>query len=103
MRDSGQSATLTARQLGASFPPDPEAQIDQRSLELLLQPIKYLDGMVSSDLNGAGQSFCAAFNQATLHKFPFDPHGDGRSEARRTGRAAAAEIRQAVGVITNAV
>jgi type VI secretion system protein ImpL len=72
MRDSGQSATLTARQLGASFPPDPEAQIDQRSLELLLQPIKYLDGMVSSDLKGSGQSFCSAFNQATLHKFPFD-------------------------------
>ncbi len=73
MRDSGQSATLTARQLGASFPPDPEAQIDQRSLELLLQPIKYLDGMVSSDLKGSGQSFCSAFNQATLRKFPFDP------------------------------
>jgi len=73
MRDSGQSATLTARQLGANFPPDPEAQIDQRSLELLLQPIKYLDGMVSSDLKGSGQSFCSAFNQATLHKFPFDP------------------------------
>ncbi len=73
MRDSGQSATLTARQLGASFPPDTEAQIDQRSLELLLQPIKYLDGMVSSDLKGSGQSFCSAFNQATLHKFPFDP------------------------------
>jgi type VI secretion system protein ImpL len=73
MRDSGQSATLTARQLGASFPPDTEAQIDQRSLELLLQPIKYLDGMVSSDLKGSGQGFCAAFNQATLHKFPFDP------------------------------
>lgn len=73
MRDSGQSATLTARQLGASFPPDTEAQVDQRSLELLLQPIKYLDGMVSSDLKGSGQSFCAAFNQATLHKFPFDP------------------------------
>jgi type VI secretion system protein ImpL len=73
MRDSGQSATLTARQLGASFPPDPEAQIDQRSLELLLQPIKYLDGMVSSDLKGSGQSFCTAFNQATFRKFPFDP------------------------------
>ncbi|HTB10503.1 MAG TPA: ImcF-related family protein [Bryobacteraceae bacterium] len=73
MRDSGQSATLTARQLGASFPPDPDAQIDQRSLELLLQPIKYLDGMVSSDLKGSGQSFCQAFNQATFRKFPFDP------------------------------
>ena len=73
MRDSGQSAQLTARQLGAGFPPDTEAQIDQRSLELLLQPIKYLDGMVSSDLKGSGQSFCTAFNQATLHKFPFDP------------------------------
>jgi type VI secretion system protein ImpL len=73
MRDSGQSATLTARQLGAAFPPDAEAQMDQRSLDLLLQPIKYLDGMVSSDLKGSGQSFCTAFNQATLHKFPFDP------------------------------
>jgi len=73
MRDSAQAATLTARALGASFPPDTEAQIDQRSLDLLLQPIKYLDGMVSSDLKGAGASFCTAFNQATLHKFPFDP------------------------------
>lgn len=73
LRDSGQNATLTARQLGAAFPPDTEAQMDQRSLELLLQPIKYLDGMVSSDLKGAGQGFCAAFNEATLHKFPFDP------------------------------
>jgi type VI protein secretion system component VasK len=73
MRDSGQTATLSARALGASFPPDSEAQIDQRSLELLLQPIKYLDGMVSSDLKGSGQSFCTAFNQATVHKFPFDP------------------------------
>jgi type VI protein secretion system component VasK len=73
MRDSGQAATLTARAVGQNFPPDSEAQMDQRSLELLLQPIKYLDGMVSSDLKGAGQSFCMAFNQATLHKFPFDP------------------------------
>jgi type VI secretion system protein ImpL len=73
MRDSAQSAMLTARQLGASFPPDTEAQIDQRSLELLLQPIKYLDGFASSDLKGAGQTFCTQFNQATLHKFPFDP------------------------------
>jgi type VI secretion system protein ImpL len=73
MRDSGQSATLTARQLGANFPPDSEAQIDQRSLELLLQPIKYLDGMVSSDLKGSGVSFCSAFNQITSRKFPFDP------------------------------
>ncbi|HVO97607.1 MAG TPA: ImcF-related family protein [Bryobacteraceae bacterium] len=73
LRDAGQNATLTARQLGAAFPPDTDAQMDQRSLELLLQPVKYLDGMVSSDLKGAGQGFCAAFNQATLHKFPFDP------------------------------
>jgi type VI protein secretion system component VasK len=41
-------------------------------MDLLLQPIKYLDGMVASDLKGAGQSFCEAFNQATQHKFPFD-------------------------------
>jgi len=29
--------------------------------------------MVSSYLKGSGQSFCQAFNQTTLHKFPFDP------------------------------
>lgn len=85
MRDSGQSATLTARQLGASFPPDTEAQIDQRSLELLLQPIKYLDGMVSSDLKGSGQSFCAAFNQVTLHKFPFDPLANDEAKLEDLG------------------
>ena len=71
MRDKAADATLAARAL--NFPPDTEAQLDQRSLELLLQPIKYLDGMVSSDLKGAGESFCKVFNQTTLHKFPFDP------------------------------
>ncbi|MGA3204881.1 MAG: ImcF-related family protein, partial [Bryobacteraceae bacterium] len=80
MRDSEQNATLTARALGGGFPPDSEAQMDQRSTELLLQPITYLGGMVSSDLKGAGQSFCQAFNQATLHKFPFDP--TARDEAK---------------------
>ncbi len=73
MRDSASAATLTATSLGSNFMPDQDAQIDRRSLELLLQPIKYLDGQVSSDLKGAGQSFCDAFNKATLHKFPFDP------------------------------
>jgi type VI secretion system protein ImpL len=82
MRDSAQSATSAARQLGASFPPDPDAQIDQRSQELLLQPIKYLDGMASSDLKGAGESFCTAFRQATLHKFPFDPQAGRDAEVK---------------------
>jgi len=85
LRDAGQSATLTARQLGAAFPPDTEAQMDQRSLELLLQPIKYLDGMVSSDLKGAGQNFCASFNQATLRKFPFDPMAKDEASLEELG------------------
>lgn len=85
LRDSGQNATLTARQLGAAFPPDTEAQIDQRSLDLLLEPIKYLDGMVSSDLKAAGQGFCAAFNQATLRKFPFDPQSKDEAKLDELG------------------
>ena len=71
MRDNANSATLTTRQLGASFPPDPEGRIDQRTQELLLQPITYLDGLGSSDLRAAGAGFCTAFN-GIARKFPFD-------------------------------
>ena len=80
MRDSASQATIAATTLGSNFMPDQEAQIDHRSLELLLQPIKNLDGQVASDLKGAGASFCAAFDKATLHKFPFDPQA--REEAK---------------------
>jgi type VI secretion system protein ImpL len=73
MRDSASQATIAATTLGSNFMPDQEAQIDRRSLELLLQPIKNLDGQVASDLKGSGQGFCDAFNKATLRKFPFDP------------------------------
>jgi type VI secretion system protein ImpL len=72
MRDSASQATIAATTLGSNFAPDQEAQIDKRSLDLLLQPIKNLDGQVSSDLKGAGESFCKAFLQTTQHKFPFD-------------------------------
>jgi type VI protein secretion system component VasK len=73
VRDSASQAMIAATTLGSNFMPDQEAQIDRRSLELLLQPIKNLDGQVASDLKGSGQSFCDAFNKATLRKFPFDP------------------------------
>jgi type VI secretion system protein ImpL len=73
MRDSASQATIAATTLGSNFAPDQEAQIDKRSMELLLQPIKNLEGQVSSDLKGSGQSFCETFNKATLRKFPFDP------------------------------
>ncbi|HEV1288365.1 MAG TPA: ImcF-related family protein [Bryobacteraceae bacterium] len=73
MRDSASQATIAATTLGSNFAPDQEAQIDKRSMELLLQPIKNLEGQVASDLKGSGQSFCDAFNKATFRKFPFDP------------------------------
>ncbi len=72
MRDSALNATTTTRQLASGFPPDPEARVDQRSTELLLQPITYLDGIGQSDISGAGQRFCLAFNGLT-NKFPFNP------------------------------
>jgi type VI protein secretion system component VasK len=72
MRDSAQAATATTKQVTATFPPDPEGRVDQRSEELLLQPIRYLEGFVGADLRSAGNSFCIAFNGLT-NKFPFNP------------------------------
>jgi type VI secretion system protein ImpL len=72
VRDNALNATTTTRQLASAFPPDPEARVDQRAAELLLQPITYLDGIGQSDLAGAGQRFCLAFNGLT-NKFPFNP------------------------------
>ena len=72
VRDGGQSAKLSARQLSASFPPDTEGHVDQRTEELLLQPITYLDGLVGGDLRAGGAGFCSAFNTMTS-KFPFNP------------------------------
>jgi type VI secretion system protein ImpL len=71
-RDNAQSARLSTRQLSATFPPDPEAHIDQRTEELLLQPITYLDNLAGGDLRAGGAAFCAAFNPLTA-KFPFNP------------------------------
>ena len=71
-RDNAQSARLSTRQLSATFPPDPEAHIDQRTEELLLQPITYLDNLAGGDLRAGGAAFCAAFNPLTV-KFPFNP------------------------------
>jgi type VI secretion system protein ImpL len=72
-RDSAQSAKLTTRQLSATLPPDPDAHIEKRSEELLLQPITYLDGMGAEDLRAGGARVCAAFNALT-NKFPFNPN-----------------------------
>lgn len=69
LRDSEYTATSIARQLGSSFPPD----TDEHLLDLLLQPIKHLDGLGSSDLKEAGERFCSDFKEVTQHKFPFDP------------------------------
>jgi type VI secretion system protein ImpL len=71
-RDSAQSATQTTRQLTSALPPDPDAHLEKRSEELLLQPIKYLDGMGAQDLRAGGARVCAAFNALTT-KFPFNP------------------------------
>ncbi len=70
-RDGAQSARLSTRQLSATFPPDPEAHIEQRTEELLLQPITYLDNLAGGDLRAGGAGFCAAFNPLT-NKFPFN-------------------------------
>lgn len=71
-RDNAQSARLTTRQLSATFPPDPDGHIEQRTEELLLQPITYLDNLAGGDLRAGGAGFCAAFNPLTS-KFPFNP------------------------------
>jgi type VI secretion system protein ImpL len=76
MRDMGQKALAAlglARGLSSGFTPDDDGKMHLRSAALLEQPIRYLDGMVSSDLKGAGVGFCDAFNKATFRKFPFDP------------------------------
>ena len=75
VRDSGQSARLTARQLSATFPPDPEGHVEQRTEILLLQPIAYLDGLAGGDLRSGGARFCQAFNSLTS-KFPFNNNAD---------------------------
>ncbi len=72
VRDTAQTARLNARQLSSTFPPDPDGHIDQRTEELLLQPISYLDGLIGGDLRAGGASFCSAFNSLTT-KFPFNP------------------------------
>ena len=71
-RDGAQSAKLTTRQLSATFPPDPEGHVEQRTEELLLQPITLLDSLAGGDLRAGGAGFCAAFNPLT-NKFPFNP------------------------------
>src|SRR5262249_48213996 len=72
VRDSAQTATLAERQLAATFPPDTEGRIDQRSDALLMQPIRYLDVLFGGDVKRDGASFCTAFTPLTK-KFPFDP------------------------------
>jgi type VI protein secretion system component VasK len=72
MRDSAASATATTKQLSQTFPPEPEGHIDQRSEELLLQPIKNLEGLIGGDLRSGGAAFCTAFTALT-NKFPFNP------------------------------
>lgn len=71
--DAASTATTGTRQLASVFPPDPEAHVDQRSTELLLQPITYLENLGLVDVSGAGQRFCQAFNPLTS-KFPFSPN-----------------------------
>jgi type VI secretion system protein ImpL len=73
MRDNAANATAITRQLSATFPPDIEARMDRRSEELLLQPIKYLDNLIGSDLRTGGAAFCNGFNLITS-KFPFSPN-----------------------------
>jgi len=51
-----------------------------------LQPIKNLDGQVSSDLKGSGESFCKAFLQTTQHKFPFEAQSKEGANLEELGK-----------------
>jgi type VI secretion system protein ImpL len=73
VRDNALSATNSTRQLSSTFPPDPEAQIDRRSEDLLLQPIKNLDNLGSQDLSSGGSGLCTSFNSKLKNQFPFNP------------------------------
>ncbi len=73
VRDNALSATNSTRQLSTTFPPDPEASIDHRSEDLLIQPIKNLDTLGSQDLNSGGSGLCSAFNSKLKNQFPFNP------------------------------
>jgi type VI protein secretion system component VasK len=85
MHDSASQATISANTLGSTFAEDDEGQINKRSLELLLQPIKNLDGQAPSDLKGAGESFCKSFLQATQRKFPFDAQSTSDASLEELG------------------
>jgi type VI protein secretion system component VasK len=72
VRTSAEGARLNRRQLASTFPADPEGHIEQRTDDLLEQPIKNLDGVGMEGLRAGGTSFCAAFKPLT-DKFPFKP------------------------------
>lgn len=71
VRGSADSATAQTRGWSATFPPDSDGHIDQRAGELLLQPIRNLNGLGAEDLKSAGGSLCTSFNTLTT-KFPFN-------------------------------
>ncbi|MGH9591523.1 MAG: ImcF-related family protein, partial [Bryobacteraceae bacterium] len=70
VRSSADAALLIKRQLASTFPADPEGHIEQRTADLLEQPIKNLEGIGIGGLSAAGKNFCEAFGKLT-GKFPF--------------------------------
>jgi type VI secretion system protein ImpL len=70
VKTSADAARLNQRQLASTFPSDPEAHIEQRTADLLEQPIKNLEGIGIGGLSAAGKNFCEAFGKLT-GKFPF--------------------------------
>ncbi len=70
VRNAADSARQIQRQLAVTFPADPEGRVDQRTADLLEQPIKNLDGVGLEGLRSGGKAFCDAFTPLTA-KFPF--------------------------------
>ena len=76
IKDDAQAARLATKQISASFPVDPEANIQSVVETLMLQPIVNLERLVGGDskdeLNKKGKAFCSDLGLITS-KFPFNP------------------------------
>ena len=76
-KDDAQAARNATKQISASFPVDPDANLQSVVEALMLQPITNAEGlsrgMGAAELNGKGAGFCAALGPLTK-KFPFSPN-----------------------------
>jgi type VI secretion system protein ImpL len=70
-----QNALMIAGQVANHFTPDPGGNVDQMTQKLMKDPITYVLALLGnigpSQLNGAGRSFCSAFN-GVVNKYPFN-------------------------------